>query len=192
MSAFARDASLGDIKGWVADSGEGRWTVQEAIDLDVPAPVITLSLLDALPLASDRLVRREGDRGAAQRVRRPRGEALMSGRRPGRLRRRPTGADARTVTRARSRRPVHDGDLRRARRPQSAQAAAGDLSTDEGASRRRPDFAVLGVGRDDDADRRHLPRAHAQGARRVGRGERASTTRCGRSSAGGCSSSRPT
>jgi 6-phosphogluconate dehydrogenase len=29
----------------VADSGEGRWTVQEAIDLDVPAPVITLSLL---------------------------------------------------------------------------------------------------------------------------------------------------
>ena len=33
------------IKGWVADSGEGRWTVQEAIDLDVPAPVITLSLL---------------------------------------------------------------------------------------------------------------------------------------------------
>jgi len=43
-SAFAHDAKLGDIKGWVADSGEGRWTVQEAIDLDVPAPVITLSL----------------------------------------------------------------------------------------------------------------------------------------------------
>jgi 6-phosphogluconate dehydrogenase len=43
-SAFERDASLADLKGWVADSGEGRWTVQEAIDLDVPAPVITLSL----------------------------------------------------------------------------------------------------------------------------------------------------
>ena len=43
-AAFARDASLSAIKGWVADSGEGRWTVQEAIDLDVPAPVITLSL----------------------------------------------------------------------------------------------------------------------------------------------------
>jgi 6-phosphogluconate dehydrogenase len=43
-AAFARDASLAAIKGWVADSGEGRWTVQEAIDLDVPAPVITLSL----------------------------------------------------------------------------------------------------------------------------------------------------
>ncbi|MEZ4597869.1 MAG: decarboxylating 6-phosphogluconate dehydrogenase [Chloroflexota bacterium] len=36
---------LSDIKGWVADSGEGRWTVREAINLDVPAPVITLSLL---------------------------------------------------------------------------------------------------------------------------------------------------
>jgi 6-phosphogluconate dehydrogenase len=43
--AFARDASLAELKGWVADSGEGRWTVQEAIDLDVPSPVITLSLL---------------------------------------------------------------------------------------------------------------------------------------------------
>jgi len=44
VSAFERDVALNDIKGWVADSGEGRWTVQEAIDLDVPAPVITLSL----------------------------------------------------------------------------------------------------------------------------------------------------
>jgi 6-phosphogluconate dehydrogenase len=35
---------LDDIKPWVADSGEGRWTVFESIDLDVPAPVITLSL----------------------------------------------------------------------------------------------------------------------------------------------------
>jgi len=33
------------IRGWVADSGEGRWTVETALDLDVPAPVITLSLL---------------------------------------------------------------------------------------------------------------------------------------------------
>jgi 6-phosphogluconate dehydrogenase len=44
-SAFKRDPSLEQLKGWVADSGEGRWTVQEAIDLDVPAPLITLSLL---------------------------------------------------------------------------------------------------------------------------------------------------
>jgi 6-phosphogluconate dehydrogenase len=44
-SALKKDADLEKIKGWVADSGEGRWTVQEAIDLDVPAPLITLSLL---------------------------------------------------------------------------------------------------------------------------------------------------
>jgi 6-phosphogluconate dehydrogenase len=44
--AFAQHGeSLADVRGWVADSGEGRWTVQEAMDLDVPAPVITLSLL---------------------------------------------------------------------------------------------------------------------------------------------------
>jgi len=43
--ALAEDQDLRSIKGWVADSGEGRWTVQEAIDRDVPAPVITLSLL---------------------------------------------------------------------------------------------------------------------------------------------------
>ena len=43
--ALEEDQDLTDIKGWVADSGEGRWTVAEAIDLDVPAPVITMSLL---------------------------------------------------------------------------------------------------------------------------------------------------
>ena len=43
--ALQRDASLSGIAPWVADSGEGRWTVSEAIDQNVPAPVITLSLL---------------------------------------------------------------------------------------------------------------------------------------------------
>jgi 6-phosphogluconate dehydrogenase len=43
-NALAEDQSLSDIKPWVADSGEGRWTVFEAVDLDVPAPVITLAL----------------------------------------------------------------------------------------------------------------------------------------------------
>ena len=44
--AFAGDAELAAIKGYVQDSGEGRWTIQEAIDLDVPAPVITHSLFE--------------------------------------------------------------------------------------------------------------------------------------------------
>ncbi|QOI99303.1 MAG: decarboxylating 6-phosphogluconate dehydrogenase [Phycisphaeraceae bacterium] len=42
--ALSKDAALDAIKPFVPDSGEGRWTVAEAIDLDVPAPVITLSL----------------------------------------------------------------------------------------------------------------------------------------------------
>jgi len=46
--AFETEPDLGSLKGYVEDSGEGRWTVQEAIDLDVPAPVITLSLLARL------------------------------------------------------------------------------------------------------------------------------------------------
>jgi 6-phosphogluconate dehydrogenase len=41
----AQGRDLPHIRGWVEDSGEGRWTVQEAIDHDVPAPVITMSLL---------------------------------------------------------------------------------------------------------------------------------------------------
>jgi 6-phosphogluconate dehydrogenase len=43
-NAIKEDQDLSHIKGWVADSGEGRWTVAEAMDLDIPAPVITLSL----------------------------------------------------------------------------------------------------------------------------------------------------
>jgi 6-phosphogluconate dehydrogenase len=43
-NALDEDTELKDIKPWVADSGEGRWTVFESIDLDVPAPIITLAL----------------------------------------------------------------------------------------------------------------------------------------------------
>ena len=42
--ALSEDHALSEIEGWVADSGEGRWTVFEAVDLDVPAPVITQAL----------------------------------------------------------------------------------------------------------------------------------------------------
>lgn len=46
--ALSQDPDFKAIKPYVADSGEGRWTVSEAIDLNVPAPVITLSLLQRL------------------------------------------------------------------------------------------------------------------------------------------------
>jgi 6-phosphogluconate dehydrogenase len=42
--AIEEDMTLSQVRGWVDDSGEGRWTVLEAIALNVPAPVITLSL----------------------------------------------------------------------------------------------------------------------------------------------------
>ena len=44
-NALAKEPTLADIRGYVEDSGEGRWTVFEAIDQDVPAPVLTLALL---------------------------------------------------------------------------------------------------------------------------------------------------
>jgi 6-phosphogluconate dehydrogenase len=43
-NAFEKDPKLSSIKGYVEDSGEGRWTVEEAIDKSVPAPVLMLSL----------------------------------------------------------------------------------------------------------------------------------------------------
>ncbi len=43
-TALNENPELDGIKGWVADSGEGRWTVAEAMDLDVPAPIMTLAL----------------------------------------------------------------------------------------------------------------------------------------------------
>ena len=45
-NAFEKGGNeLAEIRGWVADSGEGRWTVADAIAHDVPAPIITLALL---------------------------------------------------------------------------------------------------------------------------------------------------
>lgn len=51
--AFKADPGLKDIRGYVDDTGEGRWTVQAAIDENVPAPVITLSLLARLASRQD-------------------------------------------------------------------------------------------------------------------------------------------
>jgi 6-phosphogluconate dehydrogenase len=48
-NAFRAEGNdLADVAGWVADSGEGRWTVAEAIAHDVPAPVITMALIGRL------------------------------------------------------------------------------------------------------------------------------------------------
>ncbi len=52
-SAFSNDPKLDSIKGYVADSGEGRWTVRQAVDLGVPAPVITASLFTRFASRTD-------------------------------------------------------------------------------------------------------------------------------------------
>ncbi|MCU0724842.1 MAG: decarboxylating 6-phosphogluconate dehydrogenase [Planctomycetes bacterium] len=44
-AALRANPAMDGIKPWVADSGEGRWTVTEAVDLGVPAPVISLALM---------------------------------------------------------------------------------------------------------------------------------------------------
>jgi 6-phosphogluconate dehydrogenase len=44
VKALEEDPQLGEIQGYVEDSGEGRWTVEEAIANGVPAPVITAAL----------------------------------------------------------------------------------------------------------------------------------------------------
>jgi 6-phosphogluconate dehydrogenase len=46
--ALAENPDLRGIKPYVEDSGEGRWTAFEAVDMDVPAPIITFSLLQRL------------------------------------------------------------------------------------------------------------------------------------------------
>jgi 6-phosphogluconate dehydrogenase len=51
--AFKEDPGLKDIRGYVEDTGEGRWTVEAALDENVPAPVITLSLLARLASRQD-------------------------------------------------------------------------------------------------------------------------------------------
>ena len=47
-AALEENPGMDGIAPWVSDSGEGRWTVAEAVELDVPAPVITLALIARL------------------------------------------------------------------------------------------------------------------------------------------------
>jgi len=73
--ALRDNPSLEGIAPWVPDSGEGRWTVAEAVELDVPAPVITLSLLERLRSRdresfSDRLLAALRDRFGGHGVKR--------------------------------------------------------------------------------------------------------------------------
>ncbi len=45
-AAFRKDPGLKGLRGWVEDSGEGRWTVLDSVELGVPAPAITAALYE--------------------------------------------------------------------------------------------------------------------------------------------------
>ena len=77
-SALAENQTLDNYSGFVEDSGEGRWTVNAAIDEAVPAEVLTAALYRALPLAQGPHLRREDPVRDARRLRRPQGAAEAS------------------------------------------------------------------------------------------------------------------
>jgi 6-phosphogluconate dehydrogenase len=52
--AALEEGDMDRVEPWVQDSGEGRWTVKEAIDLNIPAPVITASLIERLSSRDER------------------------------------------------------------------------------------------------------------------------------------------
>ena len=85
VKALAEDPGLDEITGYVEDSGEGRWTVEEGIDNSVPMPVDHGRAVRPVRLAAGRQPGDEGGRGAAQPVRWPRGQGGR-GTRPGRRR----------------------------------------------------------------------------------------------------------
>ena len=125
-----------DVSGYTADSGEGRWTVEEAIANSVPMPVISASLFARFASRQDDSPDDEGRRGAARPVRRARGRrgrgCARGGPRPApRPSRQPAATSVDTAAKGRGR---HAGRVdrhgrRRGRRP----------ATDpEGTERARP------------------------------------------------------
>ena len=79
----SRDPDLDEFAGRVSDSGEGRWTVQAAIDEGVPVPVLSSALFERFDSPRRGDVRRQAALGDAPGVRRPRraaaADALRSG-----------------------------------------------------------------------------------------------------------------
>ena len=78
VQALHEDPELERITGYAEDSGEGRWTVEQAIENAVPMPTIAASLFAQFVLPAGRFADHEGRRRAAPAVRRARGA-----RRPG-------------------------------------------------------------------------------------------------------------
>ena len=71
---WRRIPTLDGLEAYVPDSGEGRWTVIEAIDLNISAPVITESLIRRVAVARGEQLYRSHDLDHARRLWRPCGE----------------------------------------------------------------------------------------------------------------------
>ena len=69
--ALVENPTLSEYSGFVQDSGEGRWTIQAALEEAVPAEVLTAASLHALPLAAGSYLRREDAFRHAPEIRRP-------------------------------------------------------------------------------------------------------------------------
>ena len=98
--ALPQDPQLAAYGGRVSDSGEGRWTIEAAIDEGVPAHVLSAALFERFSVARRGRLRRPGALGDAPRVRRPRREARR-GRRVSGSRARPQRRGAARGRRAR-------------------------------------------------------------------------------------------
>ena len=74
-AALRGDANLSQFAGRVSDSGEGRWTLQAAIDEGVPSPVLSAALFSRFEFARRRRICGQAHVGDAVRIRRPPREA---------------------------------------------------------------------------------------------------------------------
>ena len=77
-AALARDPHLDGFSGYVEDSGEGRWTVEAAIEEAVPAEVLTASLYTRFRSQTDPQLRRKDAVGDAPWLRRSHGKGLRA------------------------------------------------------------------------------------------------------------------
>ncbi len=155
--AFEQEGNdLANLEPYVEDSGEGRWTVEDAIDKRIPAPVLTTSLYERFSSRGQNAFAARLNAALRGAVRRPRrqGEGRSPDGHDGR--REPSGRRARAAAGP----PDDARHLRRHRRPGEAQAPAGDLqprARGRAARALQPDRR-LALG----DERRRVPRARAR------------------------------
>jgi len=81
--AIGKNPQLDGIAPYVADSGEGRWTAKEAIDLGVSTPVMNIALYQRFTTPRQGTFRRSPAGSDPQRIRRPRSPKKLANARTG-------------------------------------------------------------------------------------------------------------